>query len=250
MKEPFGAGRREQDRHSTSTPTTQELQVQPSDISIVIPARNEAGNVAKCIRSARAAGASEIIVADGRSQDDTVAAAKSAGATHVIASLPGRGIQQNAGAMFAKGDLVLFLHADNRLGESALRQITELPEDFTWGAMRQRIESTAPIYRSIEAGNAWRVRGRGMAFGDQAIFVRRDIFKREGGFPEIPLMEDVELSKKLRRLAKPMLIDGPVHVSARRWQKRGAIRQTLLNWRIQLGYRCGVSPETLVRWYR
>ncbi|TWU64803.1 TIGR04283 family arsenosugar biosynthesis glycosyltransferase [Crateriforma conspicua] len=224
--------------------------MKPDEISIVIPALNEADHIAPCIDSALAAGATEIIVSDGGSTDATASIARQSGAGHVIRSLPGRGIQMNSGSVFARGKAILFLHADSRLGNDTLDQICRLDDEWVWGACRQRIESSERIYRWIESGNAARVRWMSMAFGDQAIFVRRNVFKSVGGFSESPLMEDVELSRRLRSRGRPKLIDGPVITSARRWQNRGPVRQTLLNWRIQIAYKLGVAPETLADWYR
>ena len=221
----------------------------PSDVSVVIPAINEEQAIQKSIRSAYAAGATDVIVSDGGSQDRTREVAMDLGVSKVVRSLPGRGIQLNSGALLAERETILFLHADNLLGEECLEQICRNP-DALWGAFRQHIDSTRHIYRTIEYGNALRVRWRRMVFGDQALFVRASQFKQMGGFAEVPLMEDVDLSKRLRKLAKPRLLDGPVTIDARRWEKNGVVRQTLRNWSIQFSYRCGVSPEQLKRRYR
>ncbi len=222
----------------------------PPDISIVIPAINEQDTIAACVASAIHAGATEIIVSDGGSDDETAFRASQAGASHVIRSIPGRGIQMNCGSTFASGEVVMFLHADNRLAPATLSQVCELTGDWVWGAAGQRIDDPGFGFRLLEFGNAQRVRWRAMPFGDQAIFVRRDVFKQVGGFDEGPLMEDVELSRKLRKIAKPRLIEGPVTVNPRRWKKHGLVKQTLLNWRIQIAHKLGVAPETLVTWYR
>ncbi|QDT09493.1 TIGR04283 family arsenosugar biosynthesis glycosyltransferase [Planctomycetes bacterium K23_9] len=221
----------------------------PSDISVVIPALNEQDSIGACIQSAFAAGATEVIVADGGSQDATATRATEAGATKVIRSLPGRGTQLNSGATFASKEYVLFLHADNRLSENCLQQIC-LCTDVVWGAFGQSIDSDRFVFRLLEKGNALRVKWRGLPFGDQAIFVRRSTYKQQGGFDEIPLMEDVQFSKLMRRIAKPTFLPGPITISARRWQKTGVVRQTLRNWKIQLAHRCGVSPQRLRKWYR
>lgn len=221
----------------------------PGDISVVIPALNEEDAIGCCIQSAFAAGAVEVIVADGGSQDATEIRAAEAGATKVIRSLPGRGTQLNSGATFASKDYVLFLHADNLLGESCLRQICEL-SDPVWGAFRQRVDSPRFAFRLLEWGNNLRVKWRGVPFGDQAIFVHRRVYKAQGGFDEIPLMEDVRFSKLMRKVSRPILLDGPITICPRRWQKHGVVRQTLQNWRIQVAHAVGVSPERLREWYR
>jgi hypothetical protein len=130
-----------------------------------------------------------------------------------------------------------------------LHQICE-QDDVIWGAFRQRIPNKRRVYRWLETGNAWRVRMRSMPFGDQAVFVDRRLFHRQGGFDEIPLMEDVALSRKLRRIARPILLPGPVTIDPRRWERNGVVTQTLRNWSIQTAYHCGVSPERLAKWYR
>tara|TARA_R110002049_G_scaffold2750_2_gene21475 strand:+ start:265475 stop:266146 length:672 start_codon:yes stop_codon:yes gene_type:complete len=221
----------------------------PDQISIVIPTLNEESNIAACIASAKASGATEVIVADGGSTDATWRTAESSGTTKLIRSLPGRGVQLNAGARFTKGEFILFLHADNRLSKDCLGQICKHPET-TWGAFRQRIDSDRTVFRWLEAGNAARAKVKKMPFGDQGIFVRRSVFLSEGGFDEVPLMEDVILSKKLRRIAKPILLPGPLTISARRWEHNGVVRQTVRNWTIQLSHSLGVTPERLAKWYR
>ncbi|GAA5508257.1 TIGR04283 family arsenosugar biosynthesis glycosyltransferase [Novipirellula caenicola] len=221
----------------------------PADISVVIPTLNEAATIKNAVGSAIDAGAAEIIVCDGGSVDQTIEMATDAGASKIIRSVPGRGIQLNAGAVFASREVVLFLHADNRLGPSCLQQICEVP-DVVWGAFMQRIDHSRFAYRLIEKGNAARVRFRGMAFGDQAIFVRRDTYKKVGGFEEIELMEDVAFSRTMRAIAKPVLLPGPVTISARRWEQRGIVGQTLQNWNLQCRYRFGASPRQLAKRYR
>ena len=221
----------------------------PGDISVVIPAINEEAVVVEAIGSAFDAGATEVILVDGGSTDSTMDIARQAGATKIVRSLPGRGIQLNSGALMVDRDFVLFLHADNRLAQDCLQQICEL-DSPTWGAFRQRIDSSRFIFRLIERGNALRVRLRGIPFGDQAVFIRKEAFDRNGRYSEIPLMEDVDFAKRMRKWERPVLLEGPVTINARRWQKHGPIRQTIRNWRIQLAYRFGVSPQRLVEWYR
>ena len=225
----------------------------PRDLSVVIPTLNEADAIGDCVKSALVAGAGQVIVSDGGSSDETLAIAASAGATETIRSLPGRGIQLNAGGVFARGEFVVFLHADNHLDSDSLKQICHAVESkptLLWGAMRQRIDSEQKIYRLLEYGNALRVQWRGLPFGDQAIFVRRSEYKRVGGFPEVQLMEDVELAQKLRKIQWPVLIPGHVIVSPRRWQTKGVLRQTMRNQFLQIAHALGVSPDRLARFYR
>ena len=221
----------------------------PADISVIIPTLNEQDTITESVGSALAAGAEEVIISDGGSTDATWDLAQQAGASIRVRSLPGRGIQLNAGAVHAQRDVLLFLHADNRLHRTCLQQICQCGEPL-WGAFRQRIESNRTVFRLLEWGNSLRARYRAMPFGDQGIFVQRETYQRVGGFPEIPLMEDVELSGKLREFRRPLLLDGPLYVSPRRWDRRGVIRQTLINWSIQMSYRLGASPEQLQQRYR
>ena len=220
----------------------------PADVSVVIPTLNEQGFISLAVHSARQAGAEQIIVVDGGSTDGTREIATDAGASQVLSSPVGRGTQLNRGAALTDRDFLLFLHADCHLGPECLRQICA-QTGVVWGAFRQRIDSPRHPFRWIEWGNAMRVRYRGLPFGDQAMFVHRGAFNRQGGFDEIPLMEDLALSRRMRLIAKPVLLDGPVTISARRWIERGVIQQTFKNWSLQMGYSIGVSPEKLSRWY-
>lgn len=219
-------------------------------LSVIIPALNEAANIGRAAASAWGAGADEVIVADGGSSDDTPVLAAAAGAT-VISSPPGRATQQNAAARLATGDVLLFLHADNWLAPDVGQQlrVALAGSDRTHGALRQRIDAEPWIYRWLERGNAERVRWCGVPYGDQAIFIRRAVFESAGGWPAVPLMEDVILMRKLRRQSWPLLLPGPVHVSPRRWQRHGVLRQTLRNWRLLAALSFGVSPARLAQQY-
>lgn len=218
-------------------------------ISIVIPTLNEEGHIAQAVARARALEPHEVIVADGRSTDATFDAARQAGA-QVVLSPPGRGTQLNAGAQRATGDVLLFLHADNWLVPQAAAQIAHLMGNpqVSGGGFFQRIDAPEPIYRLIEQGNALRARTMRLFYGDQAIFIRRDVFHQVGGFPNVPLMEDVLLSRRLRR-HRMVLLPGPLHVSARRWKRHGVLRQTLRNWMLVGALTAGASPERLARFY-
>ncbi|HBV63465.1 MAG TPA: glycosyl transferase family 2 [Rhodopirellula sp.] len=220
----------------------------PAEITVVIPALNEEQVISRSVHSAVSAGAIEVIVSDGGSRDQTVERAIEAGASSVVRSMPGRGVQMNFAAHLATGQFILFLHADNELPEQALRQIC-VHEEAAWGAFQQQIDSRRKVYRLIEWGNDLRVRWRQVPFGDQGMFVRRTLFEELGGFAEIPLMEDVELSHRLRKVQAPVLLQGPLQISARRWEKKGVLRQTLTNWMIQLSYARGISVEQLAQKY-
>jgi rSAM/selenodomain-associated transferase 2 len=219
-------------------------------VSIIIPALHEAANIAAAVERAWATGPLEVLVVDGGSHDRTAALACEAGAA-VIESPPGRARQQNAGARQAAGDVLLFLHADTWLAPAGLAQIAGALADpqVVCGAFRQRIEAEGRLFRWLERGNAWRARRRGLLYGDQGIFVRRLVFEELGGFPEVRLMEDVMLMQRLRRRTRPVLLPGPLHVSARRWRRHGVLRQTIRNWLLLSAARLGVHPDKLAEFY-
>jgi rSAM/selenodomain-associated transferase 2 len=219
-------------------------------ISVIIPALNEAATIRRAALSAFNAGAGEVIVVDGGSRDETAAIADRCGC-RVLQSPRGRAVQMNAGSRASSGNVLLFLHADGALAADCGRQIaTALSRRrVTHGAFAQRIEAPGLTFRWLERGNALRVRWLGLPYGDQAIFVRRDAFERCGGFPRVPLLEDLLLMQRLRRRSWPVLLEGPVFVSPRRWHARGVLRQTLRNWAILSAFSCGVSPTTLARHY-
>ncbi|MEM8910229.1 MAG: TIGR04283 family arsenosugar biosynthesis glycosyltransferase [Planctomycetota bacterium] len=218
-------------------------------MSVIIPCLNEQARITAAVRSAWDAGATQVLVVDGGSDDESVRRAQSISATEVIESPLGRGLQLAMGGQHATGDWLLFLHADNRLPAVAWTQIQDIGRP-AWGGFRQQILATGLPYRMLEQGNAFRIRTRSMVFGDQGLFVHRDLYRESGGFEAMPLMEDVAICHRLRSISSATLLPGPVEVDARRWQSRGVVRQTLRNWRIQRAYRKGVEPQKLADWYR
>ncbi len=220
-------------------------------ISVIIPALNEAAQIAETIAAARAAGFDEIIVVDGGSRDGTAAAAAAA-ADLVLGSAPGRAVQQNCGAAAASGDVLFFLHADCRPSPRSGRLMRNVLADdagFVAGCFTQRIAADGAVYRWLEWGNLQRVLWFQMAYGDQGLFVRRDMFRVVGGFPDWPLMEDVDFLRNLRGRGRFVILGCPLTVSARRWRHRGVVRQTLRNWALLFLFRWGVSPARLARYY-
>ena len=218
-------------------------------ISVIIPTLNEADRIAATIAQVRGLGGCEIVVADGGSTDATLDHAS--GADRVLSTERGRGVQMNAGAAASAGDILLFLHADCRLAAGALEAIAAALADprTSGGCFRQSIEAPGWRYRLVESGNALRVRTLKWIYGDQALFVRRPIFEQLGGFPPVPLMEDLLFSRRLKRRGRVRLLDARVHVSPRRWQQAGLIRQTLRNWMLIAALHLGVSPQRLARFY-
>jgi rSAM/selenodomain-associated transferase 2 len=219
-------------------------------ISIIIPTLNEAANVAGAIEKARQLEPAEIVVVDGGSEDGTCGGASAA--DRVLVAPRGRASQQNAGAAASCGDTLLFLHADCWLEPGNLQQIEAALSDgrCVGGCFQQVIGARGWRYRWLEWGNAWRVRLWGLAYGDQGIFVRRDIFERIGGFPTLRLMEDLYFMKRLRREGRVALLEGPLHVSARRWERHGVVRQTARNWWLTALAHAGVSPDRLAGSYQ
>ena len=220
-------------------------------LSVVIPTLNEEANVAACVAAALAlAEHVEVVVADGGSEDETVAVSRRAGAT-VMTSLPGRGTQLRTGFEATTGDVVLMLHADTRLTAEAGSQLAEAIANprVGCGAFRQRIDADGIAYRGLEVGNALRARCLGLPYGDQAIFVRRSLLEGVGGVPDLPLMEDVALMQRLRWRAWPVLLPGPLTVSARRWRRRGVLRQTMTNWTLVAAFTVGVPAARLAKRY-
>ena len=157
----------------------------------------------------------------------------------------------NAGAVVARGDVLLFLHADTRLPRSGIHIIREALSHGgrIWGRFDVRIDSRNPVLWLVARLMNLRSRWSGIATGDQAIFVRRTDFDRVGGFPDIPLMEDIALSRKLRRINPPVCISTPVITSGRRWERHGIMRTIFLMWRLRLAYFGGADPADLAASY-
>jgi rSAM/selenodomain-associated transferase 2 len=221
-------------------------------LSVIVPVLDEAAGIAATLQALallRARG-HEVIVADGGSSDGTPA--RCAGlADAVIAAPRGRARQMNAGAARAGGDVLVFLHADTRLPAEADTLIAQaLAGGAHWGRFDVRIEGRSAMLPVVATMMNARSRWTGIATGDQAIFVQRTPFERLGGYPDQPLMEDVELSRRLRAVGRPACLRERVVTSGRRWDSRGAWRTIVLMWMLRLRYWLGASPESLARAYR
>jgi len=222
--------------------------------SVVLPVWNEATVVNGTIDSVSSISGGddcEIIVVDGSPGGETIKTIQRKGVRTLVAG-KGRARQMNAGAAAARGEILIFLHADTTLPANAFRAIwTALEkEDFVGGAFDLSIGSDRVAFRIIERAASFRSRITRTPYGDQAIFVRRGYFDTIGGFREIPLMEDVDLMRRIRRQGgRIRILPHRVQTSPRRWEKEGVLLCTLRNWSIRILYLLGVSPERLVRFY-
>ncbi len=219
-------------------------------LSIIVPTLNEAQHIVPLltrIQAMRERGI-EVIVVDGGSIDGTPALAASL-ADQVLAAPPGRARQMNFGAARANGLALLFLHADTHLPDDALRAVDRALNRHRWGRFNVRFESQRPLLRLVARMMNLRSRLTGIATGDQALFVTRAAFESVGGFPEQPLMEDIELSRRLKTIGAPACLKTAVVTSARRWEAHGAWPTILLMWRLRWAYWRGAHPAQLAQCY-
>ncbi len=220
-------------------------------LAIIIPCLDEADRIPALARMLRGLDADEIICVDGGSQDGTRDLLAQHGLPCLVAGR-GRAMQMNAGAAVCSSDILVFVHADTVLGQEHLDDIRHALEDgaVPGGRFDVRLSGTHPAFRMIE----WLINARSrltrISTGDQVMFVRRQVFVRLGGFPEQPLMEDIEFSKRLRKLGKIACLRRPVTTSSRRWEKAGILHTIFHMWWLRGLYALGVSPHWLALHYR
>lgn len=224
----------------------------PVSLSIIIPTLNEAAGIAatlEALRDYRKRGA-EVIVVDGGSSDGTATLAQPL-ADRVLTAARGRAVQMNAGAAQARGEILIFLHADCRLPPGADDLIIDglRRSRRSWGRFDIKIAGRHPMFRVIAAMMNLRSRLTGIATGDQGLFITRSLFDAVGGFPEIALMEDIELSRRLKRYGRPLCLRHRVTTSGRRWEQHGVLRTILLMWALRFAYWLGADPDKLALRY-
>jgi rSAM/selenodomain-associated transferase 2 len=218
-------------------------------VSVIIPTLNEADGIADAVRNLRELGADQILVADGGSTDCTVERATTADV--VLRAPRGRAAQMNAAAESATGDVLIFLHADCRPEPGALAEARSLlsRRRVVAGCFRMRVAAEGALYRWVDAVASARVWLGGVVYGDQALFLRRELFARLGGFPPLRFLEDVIFSRRLSALGRVVVARRRILVSPRRWQRTGLVRQTVRNWTLVGLAAAGVHPDHLARFY-
>jgi len=221
-----------------------------NELSIIIPTLNEQAAIVATLQKLQPLRQTghEVIIVDGGSTDQTCRLADPL-VDRVLRSECGRARQMNLGAQMAQHDILLFLHADTYLPAQADTLIINGLEKRRWGRFDVRLSGQAWLLRVVERLINWRSRLTGIATGDQALFIQRQLYTQVQGFPDIPLMEDITLSHRLKRLSRPYCITTPVITSSRRWEQQGIMRTILLMWSLRLAYAFGVSPHTLKKYY-
>ena len=224
--------------------------VLPPDISVIISVLDDAEALGLALSSTQDCTAVERIVVDGGSSDESVEVAQSWG-VKVLQSLPGRARQMNRGAEVAEGAFLVFLHADTRLPEGFDHHVRRILREagVAAGAFQLKIDAPSAKLRLIERAANWRSRYLQMPYGDQAIFLRAELFREMGGFPDLPIMEDFQLIRRLQGEGRIVIAPAAVLTSARRWKQLGALGTTLLNQWMILGFYLGFEPARLARWY-
>lgn len=222
-------------------------------LAIIIPVLNDAQPLRELLtqlqlQRVQCADQFEIIVVDGGSHDDSVQVAECY-ADRVLSGSTGRARQMQAGALAASTTWLWFLHADSVLPDNLVSQLQRLPLNVRWGRFDVQFDQPSWIFSAIAGLMNWRSRWSGICTGDQGLFVEHKLFFELDGYADIPIMEDVELSSRLRRIAAPHCIDQALIISGRRWRRHGVLRTIVLMWWLRLLFFCGVSPQRLHRLY-
>ena len=221
-------------------------------LTIIIPTLNEAAAIEPCLESLQGFRhqGHEIIVVDGGSTDATISRARNL-CDRIITAEKGRALQMNAGAAIARNDVLIFLHVDTQLPPSSAQLINNGLLKCHWGFFKIHLDGRHIFYRLIETLMNWRSQTSRIATGDQVLFIRHQLFNDIQGFPEIALMEDIAISKRLKSTAqRPYFITTPAITSCRRWQQHGILRTVLLMWYLRLAYYLGCPAAVLARKYR
>jgi rSAM/selenodomain-associated transferase 2 len=219
-------------------------------ISIIIPVYNEEAAIERTLSALPLNDGIEIIVIDGQSDDGTVDIVRKY-PVKLITSSRGRALQMNAGASVAQGDILLFLHADCYLEREGFEAIKEsIAKGYVGGCLNHKIDSSRFIFRIIELSGNIRAKLFKIFYGDQGIYVRKDIFEKVHGFPPFLIFEDVVFTRKMRRMGEVQVLKTKIYALPRRWEKYGIIKTTLLNWFLSVGFMLGIPAEKLGRLYK
>lgn len=220
-------------------------------ISVIIPTLNESQALPTVLASVAGTPGVEVIVVDGGSRDDTIEIARD-WECKVVTAAPSRARQMNSAVEGCQSEYLIFLHADTLLPRQFQRCVRETlaGEKVVAGAFRLRIDGEQRLLRVIETGANRRSRYLQMPYGDQALFLRTELFREVGGYPDLPIMEDFELIRRLRRRGRIALAHSAVLTSGRRWKELGIIRTTLVNQTVVLAYLAGIQPTRIASWYR
>jgi len=219
-------------------------------ISIVIPVYNEESAIERTLKALPFGEGVEVIIVDSQSDDKTMDIVKKY-PVKIVTSPRGRAMQMNAGARIASGSILLFLHADCRIDNGGVLAIKEgIAKGYVGGCFTHKIDSPYFMFRLIELTGNIRSKVFGLFYGDQAIFVRRDIFEKVHGYPNFLIFEDAVFTKKMKRMGRVTVLNAKAYVSPRRWEKYGIMKTTLLNWALTIGFMMGVSTDRLAKLYK